>query len=139
METNLLISSGIVGGCFVFGLQATLLSYQHLKNKKQEKEIAILQLQLDEKFDELLMLEEKRNTTNTFSESLNKAEVVTLLQNPQLQQKRNNTPDTPDKYKFLANMVKSGMSADDVAGILDISVAEAGQLVTLAKMSNSNT
>ncbi len=45
------------------------------------------------------------------------------------------TGDAPEKYRILSQMVARGMSAEEIASILGISINEAGQLVTLSSLS----
>ncbi len=43
--------------------------------------------------------------------------------------------EAPEKYRILSQMVARGMSAEEIASILGISINEAGQLVTLSSLS----
>jgi len=139
METDYLVFGSIIGCCFLLGLLTALLSYQKLVNKRQLGELEALKLQLAAKTEKLntLLKEREREQEDKadFIETLTKASVTTRLQQPRLQIQGHKVPDPPDKYRYLANMVKNGMSAEDIAAILDISPAEADQLVTLAQMS----
>ncbi len=138
MNIQLLTIGVVIGCCFLFGLLTVLLSYQRMLNKKQLRELSLLTNQLAEKTEEIKLLQEEKIEKRNFTDTLNNAAVTTKLQHTRLQLQGHKTPDTPDKYKYLANMVKTGMNVDDVVDILDISPAEADQLVTLARMSRAN-
>ncbi len=135
MENGYLVVGSIIGCCFLLGLLTALLSYQKLVNRRLRSELQALKDRLRDRDERLSSLLREQEEKEEFTRSLAGASVTTRLQRPRLQIQGNNPPDPPVKYRYLANMVKNGMSAEDVAGILDISPAEADQLVTLAQMS----
>ena len=58
-----------------------------------------------------------------------KDELVTRLQTAPL------SGDTPSRYRHVASLAQQGMDAEQIAEILNISVAEASQLMSLSRLA----
>ncbi|MCP4339566.1 MAG: DUF2802 domain-containing protein [Desulfobulbaceae bacterium] len=88
------------------------------------------------------LLYEKHEMIKEFQNSLNVAELTTKLQKPRLEAQSNemdNKRSTPGKYSKVQSLAKDGMSADQIASVLDISTHEAKQLVNLSKLAQGSS
>jgi hypothetical protein len=84
--------------------------------------------------------------TNIFNENLRAAELTTRLQQPRLSvQQCRYSPATPERYRYIQSMVKNGMSAQEIASTLSMSLHaatlamslhETTQIVTLIRMAH---
>jgi DNA-directed RNA polymerase specialized sigma24 family protein len=105
------------------------------KGSRRQKELLDLQKKLDAARQEILLFEKNKTEKKDFVESLSSAAITTKLQEPRLQLGEQDVPETPEKYRYLVTMARNGMSTKDISDILDISEAEAGQLVKLARIA----
>ena len=64
-----------------------------------------------------------------FERDLNQAELKNRLQSPAP------SGNTPDKYRHIASLAAQGMSVEQIAEVLNISLPEANQLVTLSRLA----
>jgi hypothetical protein len=85
-------------------------------------------------------LQEKHDRIYEFQNSLQVAELTTKLQKPRLNAQNkihnmavNNSP--PGKYSNIQSMIQQGMSIEEIAAVLAISIHEAQQLVNLSKIA----
>jgi len=75
-------------------------------------------------------------TTSLFDDNLRAAELTTRLQQPRLtMQQCGYSPATPERYRYIQSMAEKGMSAQDIASLLSLSLHEATQLVTLVRVA----
>ncbi|PIE58442.1 MAG: hypothetical protein CSA33_03200 [Desulfobulbus propionicus] len=89
------------------------------------------------KIDSALETEEAIAPKKTFEHSLEKASLTTGLQIPRIRTQCHAHTRTPEKYTILAKLVSQGMQPEEIAGILDISITEVTQLITLKNMAQS--
>ncbi|MDD3815410.1 MAG: hypothetical protein PHZ02_12290 [Desulfocapsaceae bacterium] len=81
-------------------------------------------------------IKDKPITNNIFDDNLRTAELTTRLQQPRLTlQQRGYSPATPERYCYIQSMAEKGMSAQDIASMLSLSLHEATQLVTLIRVA----
>ncbi|MEA3466152.1 MAG: hypothetical protein U9R29_09150 [Thermodesulfobacteriota bacterium] len=89
--------------------------------------------QLHNALQRITHLEDHSTTTPspapTFDHDLNQAELKNRLQSPAP------SGNTPDKYRHVASLAAQGMSVDQIAEVLNISLPEANQLVTLSRLA----
>lgn len=84
-------------------------------------------------------LEERGKQIMEFQESLQQAEITTRLQKPRLTtQQLNSNANPPERYRYVRSLTASGMSSQEIASVLSISIHEADQLVALAKIAHSD-
>jgi len=82
-------------------------------------------------------LEERGHAYNAFQESLNLAEITTKLQKSRLSaQEYNHNMSPPERYRYVHSLAAGGMSSQEIASILSISIHEADQLVNLARLAH---
>lgn len=73
---------------------------------------------------------------NIFDDNLRAAELTTRLQQPRLtMQQSGYVPAAPERYRYIQPMAEKGMSAHEIASMLSMSLHEATQLVTLARVA----
>jgi DNA-directed RNA polymerase specialized sigma24 family protein len=69
---------------------------------------------------------------NTSNKQLDKDELKSRLENITA-----NKSEVPDKYRHVVQLEQSGLEVEEIADILDISQNEAGQILSLARLSNA--
>ncbi len=74
-----------------------------------------------------------------FSSSLSTASLTTRFQETKLKNQAGVNREIPEKYKISAKMAARGMSAEEISSVLDISSAEASQLVQLHNIRIQDT
>ena len=119
----------------LFSLLSSLIVILYIKVVHTKKEVFTLKNKLVSAQYEIDELTQEKEEKQKFTDSLTSAKVTTKLQEPRLQIKNQGIPDTPEKYRYLATMARSGMSIQEISKILDISCEEADQLVTLARIA----
>jgi len=85
----------------------------------------------------LIVLQEKDLKSNDFTRSLNQAEITTRLQKSRLSAhnyNRNMSP--PERYRYVHSLAANGMSSNEIASVLSISIHEADQLVKLSRLAH---
>jgi hypothetical protein len=73
------------------------------------------------------------NTDNHYKYQLDKDELKTRFQTVAA-----NKSEVPEKYRHVAQLERSGFGVKEIAEILDISQNEAGQILSLSRISNNN-
>jgi DNA-binding NarL/FixJ family response regulator len=107
--------------------------------ERQEKLLTEVNETLSVYEQKLLRLEERERQHNAFQESLNQAEITTKLQRSRLSsQEYNSQMSPPERYRYVHSLAASGMSSEEIASILSISIHEADQLVNLARLAHSD-
>ncbi len=119
----------------LFCLLCALIIAQYVKILNRNKEIFSLKNKLVSAQYTIEELTKEKVEKQKFADSLTNAEVTTKLQEPRLQIKNQGIPETPEKYRYLASMARGGMSKKDISEILNISLDEADQLITLAQIA----
>lgn len=90
--------------------------------------------------EEFQSLEEKYQKSMKFQKDIDDAELTTRLQQPRLSaQYSRDVIEAPERYQYVRSLAESGMSAGDIAEVLNISPQEAEQLVKLSKLANTST
>lgn len=105
------------------------------KRKKAREKVKIKNLQ--DKIQAVLDDIPAPGQTENFAYSLSSASLNTRLQKPKLKLQSGIIRDIPEKYKISAKMASRGMAPDEIASILDISSAEASQLVHLCQVTGA--
>ncbi|MEN8189407.1 MAG: hypothetical protein ABFS19_06130 [Thermodesulfobacteriota bacterium] len=97
-----------------------------------------LRRQDSEQQEELSLLRKNRAQESEFKENLRNAELTTSLQQSRLHnQQTTNICDPPERYNYILAMKENGLEADQIAGLLSISVQEARQLTRLADLAHT--
>lgn len=79
-------------------------------------------------------------TTNFFDDNLRTAALTTRLQQPRLSMQQGGySPATPERYHYIRLMVEKGMSVQEIADMLVMSLHETSQLVTLIRVADLQT
>ena len=74
---------------------------------------------------------------DTFDDNLRAAEITTRLQQPRLTaQQGSSASAAPERYRYLQTMVEKGLSAQEIASTLSMSLPEITQLITLIRVAN---
>jgi hypothetical protein len=85
----------------------------------------------------LSSLQEKDKKLSEFQNNLNQAEITTRLQKSRLSvQHTNSSMSPPERYRYVHSLAESGMSSQEIASVLSISVHEAEQLVNLSRLAH---
>jgi hypothetical protein len=85
----------------------------------------------------LAILQEKNKKLTGFQESLNQAEFTARLQESRSSLQHNNRKmSPPERYRYVHSLATSGMSSQEIATILTISIHEAEQLVNLSRLAH---
>jgi hypothetical protein len=72
-----------------------------------------------------------------FDDNLRAAEITTRLQRPRLTaQQGSSASAAPERYRYLQTMVEKGLSAQEIASTLSMSLPEITQLITLIRVAN---
>ena len=84
--------------------------------------------------------EEKQKEIVDFHKSLGEVTFTQNLQNPApkkmyLQEKPRNSPE---RYSYVHSLTNKGLSEEEIASILSISIHEAAQLIALARIAQGN-
>ena len=83
-------------------------------------------------------LQQKYNQSLEFNRNLSDAEITTRLQSSRLSlQTRPDTPEAPERYRYVHRLAGNGMAAEEIASVLSISSHEARQLVTLSRLAQN--
>jgi hypothetical protein len=86
---------------------------------------------------DLQTLQQKYQDSLDFQKNLSEAELTTRLQQPRLSAQHGRSRiAAPERYLYVRSLAQNGMSAEDIASVLSISVTEAEQLVNLAKLGS---
>ncbi|MDR3630073.1 MAG: hypothetical protein P4L42_07040 [Desulfocapsaceae bacterium] len=86
----------------------------------------------------LVSLQEKNQQSNTFSNTLNQAELTTRLQKSRLSaQGHTHSMSPPERYRYVHSLAANGMSSQEIASVLSISIHEADQLVNLSRLAQT--
>jgi len=122
---------------FLYTLCALLFSgtlfFLHSQRKRTFEQNKIRQLR--EKVQDALEDNPTAADSEPFEQSLARASITTNLQKTRLQLQSGTKGAPPEKYTFFSNLLAKGMKAEEIAEILQISKAEASQLVQLSMLS----
>ncbi len=107
------------------------------KAERQAKLLAAANECIADTQKQLSSLKEQEGKFDGFQKTLNLAEITTKLQEPRLSlQHCNDTMKPPERYRYVHSLASGGMSSQEIATILSISIHEAEQLVNLAKLAH---
>jgi len=71
-----------------------------------------------------------------FKENLRSAEITTKLQQPRLTvQQNSNSSSAPERYRYIQSLLEKGLSAEDIASTLSMSLHETTQIVALIRIA----
>jgi ATP/maltotriose-dependent transcriptional regulator MalT len=85
--------------------------------------------------EQLEALQKKNKQYKEFQDSLDQAEITTRLQKSRLSMQEQDMP-APERYRYVHSLAASGMSSQEIASVLSISIHEAEQLVNLARLAH---
>ncbi len=122
-------------------LFCTIVSVRSLSFKREAKKSAIrlheTQTSLAALQKKIIQLEDETCKKDTFEVSLDKAEVTTKLQTSRISTLHGKcTTAPPERYRYIRSLIESGMDSEEIASVLSISKQEAGQLVSLSKLTS---
>ena len=115
------------------GISMTFLARRRRRKLQEEQKIKELQKKV---MAALEGDETEEVDTAGFATTLSDAALTTRLQQPRMQLQSGLRGDAPEKYRFFNNLIGKGMNAEEIAEVLDISPAEAAQLVRLHGVGN---
>jgi hypothetical protein len=105
-----------------------LLLYFQSKNSLKELRIKLDMLEQQVQSQEC----SKAILDNTSKKQLDKDELKSRLENINA-----NKSEVPDKYRHVVQLEQSGLGLKEISDILDISQNEAGQILSLSRLSNA--
>lgn len=120
-----------------------LVSYTVLlkkKNKELAEQLRMMSMALETTRTTLSEFKEKQNPDNNFRNSLETAELTTKLQRPRLEvENKDGESISAGRYSTIQALRDQGLSIEEIATTLAISVHEANQLVNLSKLAQPNS
>ena len=126
-QPDLLVVTVIIG---LFTLALLRLQYQ-MRFERQRREET--DRQLLNALQRITHLEDApsglEQRSNHFEHDLNHAELKNRLQAPA------SLGNAPDKYRHVASLAQQGMAVEQIAEVLNISLPEANQLVSLSRLA----
>lgn len=126
-QPELLIMSVIIG---LFTLALLRLQYQMRfeRQRREETDRQLLNaLQRITHLEDMPASPEQRSSN--FEHDLNHAELKNRLQAPA------SLGNAPDKYRHIALLAEQGMAVEQISEVLNISIPEAHQLVSLSRLA----
>jgi DNA-binding NarL/FixJ family response regulator len=106
--------------------------------EQQSKLLTEANRTLAEMHEKLSVLQEKDQKSSDFNRSLNQAEISVRLQKSRLSaQNYNRSMSPPERYSYVHSLAAKGMSSQEIALVLSISIHEADQLVNLSRLAHS--
>ncbi len=116
-------------------LAVMLLRSNSSKDKLlSEMQVALRSLQSSEKSGDNALNSEQETTF--FEENLRSAEITTKLQQPRLTvQQNSNSSSAPERYRYIQSLLAKGLSAEDIASTLSMSLHETTQIVALIRIA----
>lgn len=134
VSQSITIISAIAGVCVIF-----LLFLEKKKNRRLSEQLIQLTTTLEITRKQLDTVQEKHDKIIEFQNSLNVAELTTMLQKPRLNAQSVDTgKTTPGKYSNIQSLAQQGMSVEEIASVLAVSTHEAQQMVNLARLAQGN-
>lgn len=135
-----MITFGIFEVCTILAVPCIIVLLSNIRLQKKrilflDNKIETLQrdyFQLEEKYKDL---ESSVETSQSFKDNLQNASITTELQQPRLNITSNRPVLSKEKYQYIQSLSKSGMSEQEIADILAISLHEAQQLLNLSKLA----
>jgi hypothetical protein len=107
------------------------------KVDEQTKLLAETNENLEEARRKLLDVKKIARNTKGFNDSLSQAEITTRLQKSRLStQSHNRGLSPPERYRYVHSLATTGMSPQEIATVLSISIHESNQLVNLSKLAH---
>jgi len=127
-------------------LFALLLAFSGLKiftlsraNKLLASQLTETTRSLELAKKELARTEKTRQNFSHMDTTLADADLITELQKPRLKSHAgHNASAPPEKYSYIHSLTEKGMSEEDIASLLSISLHETRQLVNLSKLARPN-
>ena len=94
---------------------------------------------LEEARKSLTGLQKNEKKNNSFNDSLSQAEITTRLQTSRLStQSHNRSLSPPERYRYVHSLATNGMSSQEIADVLSLSIHESDQLVKLCRLAHPN-
>lgn len=108
-------------------------------NSSKDKLLAEMQAALRSLQGSELTRDNAPNTEqdNTFfEENLRSAEITTKLQQPRLTiQQNSNSSSAPERYRYIQSLFEKGLSSEDIASTLSMSLHETTQIIALIRIA----
>jgi len=128
-----LLSSVALSACVIVLL--VLFARARVRARKLEERVELLLLDLKGLDEELKAARRASQEKEHFLQALSAAQIITRLQEPRLKLHKSGAAEVPEKYRYVSSMVAEGFSLEEIARSLSLSVTEARQLMTLARMA----
>lgn len=116
-----------------------------LRRSNRRKDLLLAEMQatmtqpvgMDERKQQSVPEQSSTLFDNTFRDNLQTAELTTRLQQPRLSAQQGCAPAAaPERYRYLQGLVERGLSAQEIASTLSMSLPEVTQLITLIRVAN---
>ncbi|WP_028579348.1 hypothetical protein [Desulfogranum japonicum] len=128
----IVICSTLLGFCLSL---ITFILIQKIRNQNTPSVENRLK-RIQKKIDTALEAPRVNTANKSFERSLEKASMTTELQVPRIRKQCHAHTQAPEKYTILAKLISQGMEPEEIASLLDISMAEVTQLITLKNMAS---
>lgn len=129
------IGLAVAGAMFII-----LLFLLKKKNTFLSKQLVQMTTMLQTTQKRLTRLQEAHDRIIEFQNSLNTAELTTMLQKPRLNGRSTASGHAlAGKYSNILSLTQKGMSVDEIASVLAVSTHEAQQLINLSNLAQGNS
>lgn len=127
LYTPIIICSTLLGFC----LSLIVIGLVQKAGKQSTPSVDRRLRRLHRKLDSALDDDMNASRAKTFQRSLQDASLTTEFQLPSLRRQVRKHQPPPEKYTILRKLISQGMSNEEIASILNISLVEVSQLVKL--------
>jgi hypothetical protein len=131
---GIIICSTGLGFCISFILLALWEKAKNHKRPSHKEHIT----RIRRKLDRVLESDSNRFKPVSFKHSLQDAAMTTDFQVPRLKNQYQTVATAPEKYTILSKLLNQGLEKQEIASILNISIIEVSQLVTLRSITEQN-
>ncbi len=127
----IVICSTLLGFCLSF---ITFILIQKIRNRAEPAAENRMK-RIQKKIDAALEVQTVVSGHKSFEHSLKNASLTTELQLPRIRRQCHAHTQAPEKYTILAKLISQGMEPENIASLMDISMTEVSQLITLKNMA----
>ncbi len=130
----------LIGGQAVLFIFLLLLLYRSNKDRRfLTDELADTSLMLRKVKQKNSILENQLEQLKDFQNNLKEAELTTRLQTSRLNDTiGRSVADSPERYQYISSLDEKGMSSEEISTILNISLQETEQLLSLSRIAQKN-
>lgn len=127
----------LIGGQFLLFIILLLLLYRANRQRRVlAQRLTATSLMLRQVKQKNSALENQLEQLKDFQNDLKEAELTTRLQASRLNDTMSRTAsDGPERYQYISSLDQKGMSSEEISTILNISLQETEQLLSLSRIA----